>query len=145
MSRILISYFRILQVVSLSDFAGKRYGHGTRVFVIILSIFNMCIALIAEYTAIGDLFEFYVGTSRIGIVLLVAVITSVYTSAGGLLVSIWTDQGQAILSLLFILVASLYLMATFKHPLVSPLPENLGANYAGKVNSWVLAVFISLN
>lgn len=105
----------------------------------------MCIALIAEYTAIGDLFEFYVGTSRIGIVLLVAVITSVYTAAGGLLVSIWTDQGQAILSLLFILVASLYLAATFRHPLVSPLPENLGANYAGEVNRKKSKAVFSLN
>ena len=47
--------------------------------------------IVAEYTAIGDLFEFVVGGSRILIVVFIALLTSIYTSLGGLSVSIKTD------------------------------------------------------
>jgi solute:Na+ symporter, SSS family len=80
------------QVMSLNDFAGKRYGSSVKLFVIVLSLINMCVALVSEYTAIGDLFQFYVGTNRTAIIVFVGTVTSIYTAAGGLLVSIWTDQ-----------------------------------------------------
>jgi Na+/proline symporter len=47
-----------------------------------------------QYTAIGDLFEHYVGGERIGIIIFVGTTTALYTASGGLLVSIVTDQAQ---------------------------------------------------
>lgn len=91
----------------------------------------MAVALISEYTALGDLFEFYVGGPRVLIILIVGGITSVYTAAGGLLVSIWTDQAQAMLSVVLILAACIYLGVEFREPLRHPVPENLGINYSG--------------
>ena len=35
------------------------------------------------------------------------------------------------LSIFLIVVASIYLAATFRHPLTEPLPRNLGVNAAG--------------
>ena len=130
---------------SISDFALKRYGPIVQYYVISLTLLNMCIALISEYTAIGDLFEYYIGSSRAGIIVLVATLTTIYTAAGGLMVSILTDQYQSIVSILLIVISSFYLL--FKYSLVSnesvhlqkPLPENLAANYAG----W--SSFISLS
>lgn len=51
----------------------------------------MGLGISAEYTAIGDLFEYIVGGSRILIVLIIATLTSVYTAIGGLTVSVQTD------------------------------------------------------
>jgi hypothetical protein len=128
---------RLPDVMSLNDFAGSLYGRPVQVFVAALSLVNMSVALISEYTAIADLFEFYVGGPRVLIILIVAGITSVYTAAGGLLVSIWTDQAQALLSVLLILAASIYLGCEFREPLRHPLPENLGVNYSGGwVDGW---------
>ena len=103
-----------------------------RLFVVVLSLVNMSLALIAEYTAIGDLFEYYVGSSRVAIIIFTSTVTSIYTAAGGLMVSILTDQSQAILSICLIVVCSLFLIADFRPELQTPLPPNLGANYAGE-------------
>ncbi len=122
---------RLPDVMSLNDLARQLYGRPVQAFVGSLALVNMSVALISEYTAIGDLFEFYVGGPRVLIILIVGGITSVYTAAGGLLVSIWTDQAQAMLSLLLILAASIYLGCQFREPLRRPLPEALGINYSG--------------
>lgn len=123
---------RTPDVLSLNDFAHRAYGRPVQVFVIVLSLLNMSVALISEYTAIGDLFEHYVGgPSRIYIIILVGLVTAVYTAKGGLLISLLTDQLQAALILVLILIASLYLVVNFREPLRQPLPERLGINYSG--------------
>ncbi|KAM3573643.1 hypothetical protein VYU27_004376 [Nannochloropsis oceanica] len=92
----------------------------------------MSVALISEYTAIGDLFEHYVGgPSRVYIILLIGLVTAIYTAKGGLLVSLLTDQLQAGLVLFLILIASTYLAVNFREPLHRPFPERLGVNYSG--------------
>lgn len=78
----------------MNDFAGRMYGRSVQLFVVVLSLVNMTVSLIAEYTAIGDLFEHYVGGERISIIIVVGVITAMYTASGGLLVSIVTDRAQ---------------------------------------------------
>ncbi len=123
---------RAPDVLSLNDFARRMYGRPVQLFVIALSLVNMGTAMIAELTGIGQLFESYVGgPSGAYIIVLVAVVTAVYTASGGLLVSILTDRLQAGMSLLLILVAALYLCVNFREPLRQPLPERLGVNYSG--------------
>lgn len=123
---------RAPDVLSLNDFAHRMYGRPVQLFVIILSLVNMSVALISEYTAIGDLFEHYVGgPSRVYIILLIGLVTAIYTAKGGLLVSLLTDQLQAGLVLFLILIASTYLAVNFREPLHRPFPERLGVNYSG--------------
>ncbi len=55
----------------------------------------MGIAMTAEYTAVGDLFELVIGTNRVPIVVIIGVVSMLYTAYGGLYVSIITDQWQA--------------------------------------------------
>lgn len=50
------------------------------------------VALTAEFTAVGDLFEIVIGTLRWPIVVIIGVISAIYTAYGGLYVSIVTDQ-----------------------------------------------------
>ena len=63
-------------------------------FVAVIVIFNMGIAMTAEYTAVGDLFEYVLGAPRWPIVVIIGVVAMLYTAAGGLYVSIITDQWQ---------------------------------------------------
>lgn len=60
----------------------------------LLMLFNMGIALTAEFTAIGDLFQYVIGSERWPIVVIIGVVSMIYTSWGGLYVSIVTDQWQ---------------------------------------------------
>ena len=57
-------------------------------------LLNMGIAMTAEYTAVGDLFQIVIGTDRIPIVVIIGVVSMLYTAYGGLYVSIITDQWQ---------------------------------------------------
>jgi hypothetical protein len=50
------------------------------------------VALTAEFTAVGDLFELVIGTVRWPIVIVIGVVSAIYTAYGGLYVSIVTDQ-----------------------------------------------------
>ena len=72
----------------------------------------MGIGLTAEYTAIGDVFELVVGGSRIMIVVLIGIITSIYTAIGGLSVSVKTDQVQSIFVLIMFLIFTIYISST---------------------------------
>jgi len=59
------------------------------------------VALTAEFTAVGDLFEIVIGTLRWPIVVIIGVISAIYTAYGGLYVSIVTDQASSDLKLRF--------------------------------------------
>lgn len=45
------------RVLSVGDFAGQRFGPLAKTTVVLLTLFNMSIAMIAEYTTIGSLFK----------------------------------------------------------------------------------------
>lgn len=119
------------QSLSLNDFINNRFGKSAQYWVTILCLYNMIIGMIAEFTAIGDLYEQIVGGNRILIVVLIAVITSIYTAYGGLSVSIKTDQIQGIFVILMNIIFAIYMMATFRLDTSKPLTDDLGANVLG--------------
>jgi hypothetical protein len=49
---------------SLSHFMAWRFGRVAQTIVIVISLLNMCIALLAEFSAMGSLFVDYVGSTR---------------------------------------------------------------------------------
>ncbi|KAJ3061116.1 hypothetical protein HK102_009245, partial [Quaeritorhiza haematococci] len=100
-------------IVSLGDFVYWRFGSIMRFYVAALMTFAMGLALAAEYTAVGNLFEFVLGAKREVPVIIVAVVTSVYTAYGGLYVSILTDAVQAVMAITLLLIATLYITLTF--------------------------------
>ncbi|KAF9580260.1 hypothetical protein BGW38_003165 [Lunasporangiospora selenospora] len=119
-------------VLSLGDFVQWRFGTVPMLLVTLIMLLNMFIALCAEFTAIGNLFEWVIGGPRLPIVVVVAVVTSIYTSAGGLYVSIMTDVAQGVFSIFLLVVMAIYVAATYRpESLPTPLPPNLGANYYG--------------
>ncbi|KAG0048855.1 hypothetical protein BGZ83_006253 [Gryganskiella cystojenkinii] len=119
-------------VLSLGDFVRWRFGTIPMIIVTLVMLLNMFIALCAEYTSIGNLFEQVIGGPRLPIVVVVAVVTSLYTAAGGLYVSILTDVAQGIFGVLLLLIMAVYVAVTYRpESLPTPLPEGLGANYWG--------------
>ncbi|KAF8931651.1 hypothetical protein EDD21DRAFT_341228 [Dissophora ornata] len=119
-------------VLSLGDFVQLRFGTIPTIIVTLVMLLNMFIALCAEYTAIGNLMELVVGGSRLPIVLCVATVTSIYTAAGGLYVSILTDVAQGVFGVALLAVMAVYVAITYRpESLPMPLPEKLGPNYWG--------------
>ena len=62
----------------------------------------------AEYTTIGSLFKDFVGSENWPIIITVGIVTMIYTMYGGLYISIVTDQVQAIVTIIFIAILSVY-------------------------------------
>uniref|UniRef100_A0A383WE19 Uncharacterized protein n=1 Tax=Tetradesmus obliquus TaxID=3088 RepID=A0A383WE19_TETOB len=125
-------------VFSLADFVGWRYGPIAKTTVFLMTMFVMCIFVLAEYTTIGTIFSDFVGSVSYGIVLIIGFLTLTYTAYGGLAVSIATDQAQGIASMLLALILAIYVAVTYRTPLPKPLPENLGPNYYGYVSIFTL-------
>jgi len=125
---------------SLGDFVMLRFGPTARLLTIIVTLFNMSIFMLAEFTTIGGLFQDFVGSVNYPIVIVVGILTTAYTAYGGLLVSIVTDQVQAILSLLILAVVTIYVAATFRED----LPENFGEleDFLGPNKSGYSAIFV---
>ncbi|KAF9583095.1 hypothetical protein BGW38_010263 [Lunasporangiospora selenospora] len=119
-------------VLSLGDFVRWRYGTIPMIIITLVMLLNMFIALCAEYTSIGNLMEFVVGGPRLPIVLVVAIVTSIYTAAGGLYVSILTDVAQGVFGVALLIIMYIYVAVTYRPThLPTPLPEPIGPNYWG--------------
>ncbi|KAG2437853.1 hypothetical protein HXX76_005471 [Chlamydomonas incerta] len=124
-------------VCTMPDF---RYGPVARTTCVVISLINMAIVLLAEYTTIGILFKYFVGSVDYPIVIVVGVLTMFYTAYGGVYISIVTDQAQGIMTSLFILILIIYTAITYRPEyLPKPLPNDityetgwpLGANKLG--------------
>lgn len=127
-------------VYSMSDFFGWRFGPCAKTLVALLCVFNMSIALLAEFTTMGALFQAFVGTVPYGIIIAIGALTILYTVYGGLVVSIATDQVQGIASICLAIVLVAWVGATHRTPLQSPLPPELGPNEYGYTSIFTLGL-----
>ncbi|KAI7843654.1 hypothetical protein COHA_002556 [Chlorella ohadii] len=113
---------KVPHVLSLTDFMGWRFGWAAKTYVVLLCLFNMSIACLAEYTTIGTLFGTYLGTKSWVINIIVGATTMIYTAYGGLYISILTDQVQGIAVTLLFAFCVIYVAADFRYPLPTPFP-----------------------
>ncbi|KAL6785524.1 hypothetical protein ACKKBF_B00635 [Auxenochlorella protothecoides x Auxenochlorella symbiontica] len=113
---------KVPHVLSLTDYVGWRFGYIAQSYIVCFVCFNMSISMLAEYTTIGSLFGSYVGSETYPIIIVVGVLTMIYTAYGGLLVSLITDQVQGGLSIILVLVVAIYVAVTFRYPLPTPMP-----------------------
>ncbi|KAF9926486.1 hypothetical protein FBU30_003957 [Linnemannia zychae] len=119
-------------VLSLGDFVQWRYGTIPTIIVSLVMLLNMFIGLCAEYTSIGNLMELVIGAPRLPIILCVAIVTSIYTAAGGLYVSILTDVAQGVFGIGLLVIMAIYVAVTYRpESLPTPIPDELGPNYWG--------------
>lgn len=109
-------------VLSFTDYMGWRFGFVAKALAFAIVLFNMSIALLAEYVTIGSIFQSFVGSVPYSMILVTGLLTTVYTSWGGLIVSLYTDQVQGAASVLLFVVLAIYLAATFRPNLPQPMP-----------------------
>nr|KAJ3420857.1 hypothetical protein HK105_005122 [Polyrhizophydium stewartii] len=127
------SYIRknVPQATSIASFGRWRFGTVVELFIMLLVLFNLGVALAAEYTAIGGIFGDFFGVASWVPIVAVGLMTMAYTATGGLYVSIITDQWQAVISLLLLFTSVIYIGVSFKGVTLPPLPDYLGATTAG--------------
>lgn len=113
--------------MSIASFAKVRFGNAMNVYVTANVLLNLSVAMSVEYTAIGALFKEHLSTPEWIPITVVGFVTMAYTIAGGLYISILTDQIQSIFIILLISCVAIYLSATFRHSL-GPLPEQIGVD-----------------
>lgn len=98
---------------SITDFGLKRYGRVMQVVIGIIGTFYMFISIIAEMTAISNIFGLICGlnpdepsTERytVGVAVAVGVITLAYTSIAGLPSSIVTSVIQSVVMIILVLL-----------------------------------------
>ncbi len=135
---ILIAYLgnairaRVPSPMSISSFAKWRYGSAMEILVTLNVLFNLGIALSVEYTAVGALFSTFLSLPSWVPILVIGLVTMVYTCLGGLYISIITDQFQAYFVISLIVCVLINLIAVnFPGSNLPPLPSALGATEIG--------------
>ena len=98
--------------VTLADYVKQRMGRTMQIYVGIISTIYMLTFMFAEYIAIGKAMNFLSGMDPLIPIIAVGIVTTVYTTMGGLPVSIKTDRIQSyfviwlIICILLIIVTS---------------------------------------
>ena len=108
---------RLPQGRSISEFAEACYGAGVRRWVALVSVAYMACFLAAELTAIGSIAALLSDVEPSLIIIVVASVTLIYTTLGGLRASLATDRWQA-----WLLLALLLLVAAVAWWWLPPLP-----------------------
>ena len=75
--------------------AMQRYGKVVQFYISALMLVTMGTALTVEYTTVGAVFTQIIGATQIPIIIIIGIVSSVYTAYGGLHISLITDQVQA--------------------------------------------------
>eukprot|EP00668_Euglena_longa_P026297 GGOE01032915.1.p1 GENE.GGOE01032915.1~~GGOE01032915.1.p1 ORF type:complete len:477 (-),score=100.58 GGOE01032915.1:163-1593(-) len=98
----------------------------------------MAIFMLSEFVTIGTLFGVYVGSIGYPIIIAVGLLTLSYTTFGGLLVSVATDQIQGIMSIVLLLVITIYLGVTFDMALPAMTDTVAGTTVSGYSSIWTM-------
>eukprot|EP00475_Leptophrys_vorax_P024836 TRINITY_DN3444_c0_g1_i1.p1 TRINITY_DN3444_c0_g1~~TRINITY_DN3444_c0_g1_i1.p1 ORF type:complete len:566 (-),score=138.06 TRINITY_DN3444_c0_g1_i1:669-2306(-) len=137
-------------ISSSSEFVGERFGRRAQLLYVVLIMFNMSIAMLAEYTTLASLFRDFVKTLDFPVILIEGFLALFYTAYGGLYVSIITDQFQGICSLLLTAILLIYICRqasvdpTFSGLKNSVMPVELkGLTLAGYSSVFVQPVSLS--
>ncbi|KAJ3019338.1 UNVERIFIED_CONTAM: hypothetical protein HDU68_010718 [Siphonaria sp. JEL0065] len=126
---------------SVSSYAKWRYGTIAQIFVLLIVLLYLTMSLLTEYQAIAGIFATFFGCSPYVPLITVGIITMIYTTLGGLYVSIITDLFQTSIVLLLTLGATIYLGVSFKdQPALGPLPDYLGVTAYGWETFATLAI-----
>ncbi|KAH6584680.1 hypothetical protein BASA61_007326 [Batrachochytrium salamandrivorans] len=119
------------RATSIASFGRWRFGFLAEIFIMLIVMFNLGVALTAEYTAIGGIFNDFFGVPSWVPILVVGLVTMSYTATGGLYVSIVTDQWQAMVAILLFIITTIYLIVSFHGVTLPPMPAYLGATTVG--------------
>ena len=87
--------------ITFFEFVQKRYGTVVNVYVSLTAAFYMFLYLAAEFTSVGSCIALLSGSDGLAAIVGTSIVTLVYTSVGGLPVSLVTDRVQGMGVLIF--------------------------------------------
>ncbi|KAI8900142.1 hypothetical protein BC833DRAFT_583163 [Globomyces pollinis-pini] len=134
---------RFPKVLSIGSYCKWRFGKPFATWVTLNVLFNLGIALCAELTAVGSLSNTLLGVSPWIPIVTVAIVTMIYTTVGGLYVSILTDQIQSIFILLILAIVGIFVAFNFRISALPPLPDYLGLTPVGEASVMTLGVALT--
>lgn len=159
---------RYPHILSSSDFARWRFGPMSQLLTVLLTLFNMAIAMLVEYVSMGSLFSQLLGSVSYGQIVFYGVLTMLYTGYGGVKISIITDQFQGIMAVILSIIVFIYVAVTYRvsvfadtaygqsvpvsPTLTKPMPNLIGLGYRDTFEpqnnywgySYILAMPVSL-
>lgn len=132
------------QALSIGSFARWRFGKSFQAWVTFNVLLNLGIALAAEFTAIGAIYSSFLGQPAYIPIVVVAIVTMVYTAAGGLYVSLFTDYVQSGFIFLLLGIMAIFVGVNFRVTLPpGPLPSYLDVNEVGLASIMTLGVALT--
>ncbi|KAI2632772.1 hypothetical protein GGS21DRAFT_141739 [Xylaria nigripes] len=104
----------------LTEWTRQRYGIVTSLYLSALTLLTLFLYMVAELSAIGQVVTALTGLNGLPIVIVEAVITTIYTSVGGFKISFVTDniQGAMIVGLVIIATITVGVKVDIKPELV---------------------------
>ncbi|KAJ1961935.1 hypothetical protein GGI12_002964 [Dipsacomyces acuminosporus] len=92
---------------SLSAFVRERFGRTLHFIFILISVFYIGIYMVSELTTISSVYQLLTPLNPLYPMIIICVITTIYTAFGGVFASLMTDAIQAVLIFVLILVAAI--------------------------------------
>jgi len=117
---------------TLTEFIYQKFGKKLFKLILILTVFYMFIFLCAEVTAVSMLINYISGTPLWLTATLIVITTLIYTLYGGLRASIFTDNIQFFIVLIFLFILVYYLFSINLNHISFELVKN---NSAGLLSS----------
>ncbi|KAI9819207.1 MAG: hypothetical protein M1827_007363, partial [Pycnora praestabilis] len=88
----------------LTEWARQRYGIVTALYLSLLTLVTMFLYMVAELSALGQIINAMTGLKALPVIIVECAVTTIYTSLGGFRISFITDNIQAVMVVLLIIV-----------------------------------------
>ncbi|KAI8324106.1 hypothetical protein GQ54DRAFT_83611 [Martensiomyces pterosporus] len=90
---------------SMSAFVRERFGRPLHIIFVLISVFYIGIYMVSELTTISGVYNLLTPLDSLAPMIIICVITTIYTAFGGVFASLMTDAIQAVLIFVLIIVA----------------------------------------
>lgn len=130
----------------LSEWARKRFGIATALYLSLFTCLTMFLFMVAELSAVRGAIETLTGLNALGAVIVECVVTSIYTSLGGFRISVITDNFQGAFVLILIIICACGMGTNIQIDTSKVNDSNLlGASKLGWQLIYILLVAIGTN
>ena len=110
--RTLASPLNEMNLLTLPDFFGRRYGPQTELLVSALTVVSFIVLIAGNLSAVGWVLSVVSGLHYLPALIIATCVIVTYTIAGGLYSAVWTDFFQIYLALVGFVAAAVWLIAT---------------------------------
>ena len=126
-----VPFFMQTGVVSIYEYQEKRFGKASRTTISIIFLMTQLLSSAAVLYGSALVIAYITGVSVVASIIIVSIITLIYTSLGGITAVIWTDVLQSAI----FLVGGIIVLSVLLSQMTVPLSETLASlKEAGKIN-----------